>query len=58
MENTEIKTEINSEVKPEKKKCKTCNKGLGKSHWFMIILSFYLFCASIYGTIQLIKNFF
>lgn len=64
MENTEIKTEINlevkpeTEVKPEKKKCKTCNKGLNKSHWFMIILSFYLFCASIYGTIQLIKNFF
>lgn len=62
MENTEIKAEINTEVKTEvkteKKKCKTCSKGLNKSHWFMIILSLYLFCASIYGTIQLIKNFF
>ena len=50
--------EINSEVKTEKKKCNTCKKGLNKSHWFMIILSLYLFLASIYGTIQIIKNFF
>ena len=42
-----------------KKPCKTCNnRGLNKTHWFLVILSFYLVFAAIYGTIKLFKEFF
>jgi len=38
--------------------CKKCNKGLSNTNWFMIALSIYLLITSVYGTIQLFKNFF
>lgn len=49
------------DITPEnvKKPCNTCkNKGLNYKHWMMIVLSFYMLFASIYGTVQLIKNLF
>lgn len=40
-----------------KKECKTCKrKSLSKSHWIIVISSFYLLFASVYGTIKLIKE--
>lgn len=40
-----------------KKECKTCKrKTLSKTHWFMVVSSFYLLFASVYGTIKLIKE--
>jgi len=41
-----------------KKNCKTCKPLSSKSNWFWLILGFYMFFSSIYGTIQLIKNLF
>lgn len=42
----------------EKKECKACkNSGINKTNWVMIVLAIYLLFASIYGTIQLFKNF-
>jgi hypothetical protein len=38
----------------KKEGCKTCKKGLSGSHWSMIILSFYILFAAIYGTVKLI----
>lgn len=41
----------------EKPGCSSCkNKGLKKSHWLMIIISFYILFASIYGSIVLFKE--
>jgi hypothetical protein len=37
-----------------KEECKTCKKGLSGMHWTMIIVSFYILFASIYGTVKLI----
>lgn len=43
----------------EKKECTSCkNKGLKTQHWAMIILGMYMLFASIYGTVQLIRNLF
>lgn len=43
----------------KKSGCKSCKKeGLGKSEWILLIFSLYIFAASVYGTIQFIKNFF
>lgn len=40
-----------------KKECKTCkSKKLSKIHWLIMISSFYLLFASIYGTVKLIKE--
>jgi hypothetical protein len=47
------------DVTPEqpKKNCKTCkNKGLKSHHIVMIVTSFYILFAAIYGTIKLIKD--
>jgi hypothetical protein len=42
---------------PEKKECKTCkSKKLSKTHWIIMISSFYLLFASVYGTIKLINE--
>lgn len=47
---------INMETK---KPCGSCkNKGIKKGQWFMIIFSFYILFAAIYGTIKLFKEFF
>jgi len=41
---------------PEKE-CKTCKqKSLTPGQWAMIISSFYILFASIYGTIKLVQN--
>jgi hypothetical protein len=40
----------------EEKKCKTCKKGLSKTHIGLVSLSFFILGTSIYGTIILIKN--
>lgn len=45
-------------METEKKPCKTCQKGLTKTHWTMVIFSGYLLFAAIYGTIKLIKDLF
>jgi hypothetical protein len=37
-----------------KEGCKTCKKGLSGTHWSMIIVSFYILFAAIYGTVKLI----
>ena len=43
----------------ENKNCKKCNNtGLKLRHWLVVMLSFYLLFASIYGTIKLFKEFF
>lgn len=39
----------------EKKKCKSCRK-FTKTHWSMIIISFYILFAAVYGTIKLVKE--
>jgi len=39
----------------EKKNCKTCKK-FTTTHWSMIVLSFYVLFAAVYGTIKLIKE--
>ena len=40
-----------------KKECKTCkSKKLSKTHWLIMISSFYLLFASVYGTVKLIKE--
>jgi hypothetical protein len=39
-----------------KEGCKTCKKGLSGTHWSMIIVSFYILFAAIYGTIKLIEG--
>jgi hypothetical protein len=40
-----------------KKECKTCkSKKLSKTHWLIMIGSFYLLFASVYGTVKLIKE--
>jgi hypothetical protein len=47
------------EVTPEqpKESCKKCkNKGLKRHHVVMIVTSFYILFAAIYGTIKLIKD--
>lgn len=42
-----------------KKECKTCKrKKLSKTHWIIMIGSFYLLFASVYGTVKLIKELF
>jgi hypothetical protein len=65
MENYEpIETQIIEEkdiidVSPEQpeKECKTCKqKSLTPGQWAMIISSFYILFASIYGTIKLVEN--
>lgn len=43
----------------EKKECKSCKKDkLSIKEKFLVVLGLYMFATSIYGTIQLIKNFF
>lgn len=37
------------------KECATCKKGLKKMQVGVIILSFYMFFAAIYGTIGIVK---
>jgi hypothetical protein len=37
------------------KECDTCKKGLKKMQVGVIILSFYMFFAAIYGTIGIVK---
>ena len=47
------------DVTPEqpKESCKKCkNKGLKRHHVVMIVTSFYILFAAIYGTIKLIKD--
>ena len=47
------------DVTPEqpKESCKKCkNKGLKPHHVVMIVTSFYILFAAIYGTIKLIKD--
>jgi hypothetical protein len=47
------------DVTPEqpKESCKKCkNKGLKPHHVIMIVTSFYILFAAIYGTIKLIKD--
>lgn len=36
--------------------CKTCKKGLSKSHYLLLSFSFFMLGTSIYGTIKLISN--
>jgi len=38
------------------KECNTCKKGLKKTQWWVIGLSFYMFFAAIYGTVEIIKH--
>jgi hypothetical protein len=45
-------------METEKKPCKKCNRKLTKTHWTIVVLSFYILFSSIYGTIKLIKDFF
>ena len=40
----------------EPKKCKKCNKGMSMGQKTMIIFSFYILFAAIYGTIKLFKD--
>lgn len=38
------------------KECKTCKKGLTTTHWTMVIASFYILFAAVYGTVKLVQN--
>lgn len=39
--------------------CKKCKKkGLSRTHWVMVTLSFFILFTSIYGTIQLFRLLF
>lgn len=49
---------MNLEEITQKKDCKSCKKGLSKTHWPIIGLSIYMFGTSIYGTIKLIQLLF
>jgi hypothetical protein len=40
----------------KKEECKTCKKGLTTTHWTMVIASFYLLFAAVYGTIKIVQN--
>jgi len=42
---------------PQKKKCKSCQKYTG-ANWIMLLFSFYILFAAIYGTIKLIHELF
>lgn len=47
------------DVIPEspKKECKTCKQnGLTPGQWAMVVSSFYILFAAIYGTIKLVQN--
>jgi hypothetical protein len=39
----------------EKKKCKSCKK-FTTYHWSLVVFSFYILFAAIYGTIKLAKE--
>jgi hypothetical protein len=39
----------------ENKKCKSCKK-FNTYHWSLMIASFYVFFAAVYGTIKLVKD--
>lgn len=43
-------------METEKKECKKCKKGLNIGQKTMLIISFYILFAAIYGTIKLIKD--
>jgi hypothetical protein len=46
------------ETTEKKGKCKSCKKdSLSIKEKFLVVLGLYMFATSIYGTIQLIKNF-
>jgi hypothetical protein len=38
------------------KSCKKCNNGINVPQWIMIVLSFYILFAAIYGTIKLLGD--
>ena len=42
--------------KQRKEKIKGKSKKLSKTHWLIMIGSFYLLFASVYGTVKLIKE--
>ena len=39
----------------EKKKCKSCSK-FTTTNWWMLLLSFYILFAAVYGTIKLFRE--
>ena len=39
----------------EEKKCKSCKK-FTSSHWSLLVFSFYILFAAVYGTIKLVKE--
>jgi len=39
----------------EKKKCKSCKK-FTSYHWTLVVFSFYILFAAVYGTIKLVKE--
>lgn len=42
----------------EEKKCNKCNKGLNIPQWTMIVFSFYILIAAVYGTIKLFQDLY
>ena len=40
----------------DKKGCQSCKKGVSKSTWYMLMISFYILLTSIYGTVKLVKE--
>jgi hypothetical protein len=36
--------------------CKTCKKGLSSTQKWMMVFAFYIFGASIYGTIKIVQE--
>ena len=42
----------------EEKKCNKCSKGLNIPQWTMIVFSFYILFAAIYGTVKLFQDLY
>jgi hypothetical protein len=45
-----------NKMETEKKECSKCGKGLNMGQKTMIVVSFYILFAAIYGTIKLFKD--
>ncbi len=43
-------------METEKKECKKCNSGLSMNHKTILVISFYILFAAIYGTIKIIQD--
>jgi hypothetical protein len=42
----------------EEKKCSTCSKGLNIPQWSMLVFSFYILIAAIYGTVKMLQDLY